>query len=134
MQINQIIGKMPEDNLMMDVFKILTSTESDMYPHDEIMPLFESVEALFPRNTWVQTQKALVYYVNCDYDVAESIFVDIQKEDPYNLDSADTFSNILFVKQNAAELSVLAKTVYNIDRYRAESCCVVGKYFFHVRN
>ncbi|EFJ39960.1 hypothetical protein VOLCADRAFT_100315 [Volvox carteri f. nagariensis] len=41
----------------------------------------------------------------------------------------DTFSNILFVKEAAAPLSVLAHRVAATDKYRPETCCVLGNYY-----
>ncbi|CAI7812339.1 unnamed protein product [Closterium sp. NIES-54] len=41
----------------------------------------------------------------------------------------DTFSNILYVKEDFAGLSHLAHRVTKIDKYRPETCCIVGNYF-----
>ena len=53
----------------------------------------------------------------------------LQKEDPYNLDYVDTYSNVLYVKGKQSELSVLAKQVFDFDRYRPESCNVIGNFY-----
>jgi anaphase-promoting complex subunit 8 len=49
------------------------------------------------------------------------------ENEPYNLDFIDTYSNVLYVKGKVAELALLAKTVYEVDRFRPESCNVIGK-------
>eukprot|EP00967_Tisochrysis_lutea_P014103 scaffold15831_cov23-Tisochrysis_lutea.AAC.1 len=41
----------------------------------------------------------------------------------------DVYSNILFVKEAAAPLSALAHRVVSTDKYRAETCAVVGNYY-----
>jgi anaphase-promoting complex subunit 8 len=41
----------------------------------------------------------------------------------------DTYSNILYVKECKAELSFLAHSAIKNDKYRAETCCIVGNYY-----
>ena len=41
----------------------------------------------------------------------------------------DTFSNILYVKEAKRALSALAHKCVSIDKYRPESCCVIGNYY-----
>lgn len=48
------------------------------------------------------------------------------EKDPYRLDNMDIFSNILYVKENKARLSYLAHKAHEIDKYRPETCCIIG--------
>ena len=41
----------------------------------------------------------------------------------------DTYSNILYVKEQFAALSHLAHRVAVADKYRPETCCIVGNYY-----
>lgn len=41
----------------------------------------------------------------------------------------DIFSNILYVKEEFAALSALAHRCTAADKYRPETCCVVGNYY-----
>jgi len=41
----------------------------------------------------------------------------------------DCYSNILYVKEQFAALSHLAHRVAATDRYRPESCCIIGNYY-----
>lgn len=41
----------------------------------------------------------------------------------------DTYSNILFIKENYCELSNLAYKCFQNDKYRPETCCVIGNYY-----
>jgi anaphase-promoting complex subunit 8 len=41
----------------------------------------------------------------------------------------DVYSNILFVNEDRARLSALAQKCQQIDKYRPETCCVVGNYY-----
>jgi anaphase-promoting complex subunit 8 len=41
----------------------------------------------------------------------------------------DVYSNILYVKEDSVALSQLAHTVVKVDKYRPESCVIVGNYY-----
>ena len=49
--------------------------------------------------------------------------------EPYRLEYVDTFSNILYVKECKRELSSLAQACVQVDKYRPETCCVIGNYY-----
>lgn len=53
-------------------------------------------------------------------------FSKLNKQDPYRLDNLDTFSNLLYVKQLRTELSYLAHHAAEVDKYRIETCCIIG--------
>lgn len=63
-----------------------------------------------------------------DVDNAIETFKRIIKADPYCLDNMDTYSNILYVKEMKVELAYLAHRATEIDKYRLETCCIVGKF------
>lgn len=56
------------------------------------------------------------------------MFAELRKQDPYRLENIDAYSNILYVMEMASELSHLAHQATEVDRYRAETCCVIGAY------
>jgi len=62
-----------------------------------------------------------------ELDAAIATFRALQKEDPYRLDNLDAYSNLLYVKDLRVELSHLAHHAWEVDKYRVETCCVVGK-------
>ena len=41
----------------------------------------------------------------------------------------DTYSNILYVKEQFAALSHLAHRAAVADKYRPETCCIIGNYY-----
>lgn len=45
------------------------------------------------------------------------------------LQGMDTYSNILYVKEQFAALSHLAHRVSAADKYRPETCCIIGNYY-----
>lgn len=61
-------------------------------------------------------------------------FKRIIEEDPYCLDNMDTYSNLLYVKEMKVELAYLAHRATEIDKYRLETCCIVGEFMFFFRN
>ncbi|CAI5512534.1 unnamed protein product [Closterium sp. Naga37s-1] len=83
----------------------------------------------FPHSTWVAAATATAHYNLRDFDSAEAVFTELTGVDPYRLEAMDTFSNILYVKEDFAGLSHLAHRVTKIDKYRPETCCIVGNYF-----
>lgn len=62
-----------------------------------------------------------------EVDSAIATFRNLHKEDPYRLDNLDVYSNLLYVKELRVELSQLAHHVCEVDKYRVETCCVIGK-------
>ena len=71
----------------------------------------------------------MLYYHAKDLDEACQIFGDILKEDPYRLEALDHYSNILYVLPNRPQLSFLAQLATATDKFRPETCVVVGNYY-----
>lgn len=63
-----------------------------------------------------------------DVEKAIEIFQHLQEIDPYRLDNLDTLSNLLFVKEMKKEMASLAHRAVEINKYRPETCCVIGEY------
>lgn len=61
---------------------------------------------------------------------AISTFHELRKQDPMRLDNLDIFSNLLYVKEMKVELAYLAHHATDIDKYRVETCCIIGKIFY----
>lgn len=53
----------------------------------------------------------------------------LQDMDPYRLDNMDIYSNLLFVKEMKKEMAELAHKAMEINKYRPETCCVIGNYY-----
>lgn len=58
---------------------------------------------------------------------ALQLFQHLQEVDPFRLDNLDVYSNLLFVKGMKKEMAELAHRAVEIDKYRPETCCVIGK-------
>lgn len=61
-----------------------------------------------------------------EFDNAEESFEQMREMEPYCIDGLDIYSNILYVRGNTAKLSYLAHFVSTIDKYRPETCFIVG--------
>ena len=57
---------------------------------------------------------------------AIELFKQILALDPYRLDNLDTYSNLLYVQEMKTDLADLAHKVVLVDKYRVETCCVIG--------
>ena len=84
---------------------------------------------LFTQSLYLQSQTAVAYYNLRDFDTSLSHFVTISQQDPLRIDHMDVFSNILYVKEDRVTLSQLAHRAVRIEKYRPESCCIVGNYY-----
>lgn len=88
-----------------------------------------SLLEIFPTSTFLLTQQALFYYHSKDFDASSSIFQDILVTHPYRLDGLDHYSNILYVMTDRPKLAFLAHLATSVDKFRPETCCVVGNYY-----
>jgi anaphase-promoting complex subunit 8 len=64
-----------------------------------------------------------------NFDASQVTFEEVRKRDPYKLATLDTYSNILYVKEQSAALSHLARQAIKIDKYTPEACCIIGNYY-----
>ncbi|XP_069697967.1 cell division cycle protein 23 homolog isoform X1 [Periplaneta americana] len=83
----------------------------------------------FEKSTYLIAQTAIAFHNRRDVDTAITTFRRLQECDPFRLDNLDTYSNLLYVKELRVELADLAHKACEIDKYRVETCCVVGNYY-----
>lgn len=62
-----------------------------------------------------------------DVDSSLALFREMYTNDPYRLDNWDVYSHLLYLKEKRMELAKLAQKAISIDKYRVETCCVIGK-------
>lgn len=84
---------------------------------------------LFSSSPYVASQLAVGHYHLKEFHMAEQCFQQIHRRDPYRLEDLDVYSNILYVQDNTVALSKLAHTAMSVDKYRPETCCIVGNYY-----
>lgn len=64
-----------------------------------------------------------------EFGEAEAIFASIIQQDPHRIDYMDHYSNVLYVMDEKTKLAFLAQLATSVDKYRPETCCVIGNYY-----
>uniref|UniRef100_A0A7S2WAH8 Cdc23 domain-containing protein n=1 Tax=Mucochytrium quahogii TaxID=96639 RepID=A0A7S2WAH8_9STRA len=95
----------------------------------EATEILQELSTMFPTSSYVLAQKALAQYSLRNFDEAQELFESLTEFDPHRLQNMDTYSNILYVKECKAELSYLAHTAVRSNKYKPETCCIIGNYF-----
>jgi len=80
-------------------------------------------------STYIMAQVAIAFHNMRQVDQAVTYFKQLGEMDPYRLDNLDTYSNLLYVKEQRVELAHLAHRTNMVDKYRTETCCVIGNYY-----
>uniref|UniRef100_A0A8C1VUL4 CDC23 (cell division cycle 23, yeast, homolog) n=1 Tax=Cyprinus carpio TaxID=7962 RepID=A0A8C1VUL4_CYPCA len=111
-----------------DFFMAHMFTELQMIK--EALQKYQSLmEAGFAKSTYIISQIAVAYHNIRDIDQALYLFNELREQDPFRIENMDTFSNLLYVRSMKPELSYLAHNLVEIDKYRVETCCVIGNYY-----
>ena len=102
--------------------------------HEDALILLERLYEPLPdqplfQSPYVKTQLAVVFYFLRELEQALMWFRETARDDQYSLDHKDVYSNILYVKEDRVGLSHLAHEAVVIDKYRPETCCIVGNYY-----
>eukprot|EP00958_Prasinococcus_capsulatus_P005098 scaffold490_cov323-Prasinococcus_capsulatus_cf.AAC.2 len=95
----------------------------------ESLQRYDELLQSFPASCFIIGQAATAHYNRRAFDEAQELFEKLLKEDPYRIEGQDTYSNILYVKEAFAQLSYLAHKAALTDKYRPETCCVIGNYY-----
>lgn len=116
-----------QDHWMREFF--MASLYLDFQRNSEGLARYQSLHAMFPNSDYVLCQTATAHYNLREFDEAESLFEELLRTDPYRIEGMDTYSNILYVKECFAALSHLAHKAVLTDKYRPETCCIIGNYY-----
>ncbi|SPN97672.1 related to cell division control protein CDC23 [Cephalotrichum gorgonifer] len=125
--LNRIAKHLPQ-NIVSFIFHIHASLELFQQGPSLANSLDQLLE-VFPTSSFLLTCNALLSYHAKDFVVAEQHFSRLLSLHPYRLDSLDHYSNILYVMGMRPKLAFLAHLCSNVDRFRPESCVVVGNYY-----
>jgi len=102
--------------------------------HEDALVLLERLYEPLPdqplfQSPYLKTQLAVVHYHLRELEQALIWFQETASDDRFSLDHKDVYSNILYVKEDRVALSHLAHDSVVIDKYRPETCCIVGNYY-----
>ncbi|KAL1596976.1 Anaphase-promoting complex subunit 8 [Paraconiothyrium brasiliense] len=126
-ELDEIVPRLPR-NLMAFIFHVTASQE--LYRADEqVHESLTNILTIFPTSAFLQSQRGMLYYHTKDFDQAEKVFSDILLAEPHRLDHLDNYSNILYVMGTRPKLAFLAQLASNTDKFRPETCCVIGNYY-----
>ncbi|GES58140.1 20S cyclosome subunit [Aspergillus terreus] len=125
--LKQVLRLLPE-NVMTLIFHVYCSQELYQATDDTYQTLSE-LDSIFPTSAFLKTQRALLFYHSKDFESASDIFTEILVTHPHRLDSLDHYSNILYVMGARPQLAFVAQVATATDKFRPETCCVVGNYY-----
>lgn len=86
-------------------------------------------EQYFPSSSFIYAQIGNEFFLMDDYTSAQNWFEQVEEIDPYRYELMDVYSNILYVRENSGKLSYLAYRMFHNDKYRPETCFVLGNYY-----
>lgn len=89
----------------------------------------EQLLSIFPTSAFLLTCNGLLCYHAKDLITAEQHFSRLLAIHPHRLDSLDHYSNILYVLNSRPKLAFLAHLCSSVDKFRPESCVVIGNYY-----
>ncbi|KAL5168098.1 Anaphase-promoting complex subunit 8 [Glycine soja] len=112
---------------MKDFF--LASVYQELRMHNDSLSKYEYLLGTFSNSNYVQAQIAKAQYSLREFDQVEAIFEELLSNDPYRVEDMDMYSNVLYAKECFSALSYLAHRVFMTDKYRPESCCIIGNYY-----
>ncbi|RYP12664.1 hypothetical protein DL767_011199 [Monosporascus sp. MG133] len=125
--LNRIMPRLPQ-NIVSFMFHIHTSLE--LYQHDaNLANSLDQLLNIFPNSSFLLTCDALLSYHAKDLVAAEQRFSHLLSLHPHRLDSLDHYSNILYVMNLRPKLAFLAHLCSSVDKFRPESCVVIGNYY-----
>lgn len=105
--------------------------QAEHQAHFEALQIYERWmdPSLFGGSPYLLTQYGVMQYHLREFAPAKRMLEDLHNHMPYRLDSMDIYSNILYVQEDSVALSRLAHAAVQVDKYRAETCCIVGNYY-----
>ncbi|KAG2790956.1 Anaphase-promoting complex subunit 8 [Phytophthora cactorum] len=101
----------------------------DQQQNDAARALLTSLEEQFPQSTYLLAQQALASYHIRDFDQSQEQFERLAAQDPHRMENMDVYSNVLYVKEDKTGLSQLAHRALKVEKYRPETCCIIGNYY-----
>ncbi|EGG23458.1 anaphase promoting complex subunit 8 [Cavenderia fasciculata] len=117
----------PSDHFMKDFF--LAHLLLQLHQTSESLQVYNRLLSTFPNSTYILAQIAICNFNQRAYDVGEELFEKLLIKEPHRLENIDIYSNILYVRDKKASLSMLAHRAMETEKYCPETCCIVGNYY-----
>ena len=116
-----------EDHLAARAFRGHMFLEHFLF--DEAVEFHRRLLRDVPTSPFALAQMAQALYGAAEFDEALQTFAALEDRDPYRLSNVDTLAYLYYVREAKAELSTLARRAVQLDKFKVETCCVVGNYF-----
>ncbi|KAL1302977.1 hypothetical protein AAFC00_003294 [Neodothiora populina] len=126
-ELTRITAQLPK-NIMTFMFHIYCSQEL-FQSNEQVYGEIDQISTIFPKSAFLQTQRALLHYHSKEFDEADKLFANLLTNHRYRLDAMDSYSNILYVMPNRPKLAYLASVASSVDKFRPETCCIIGNYY-----
>ena len=108
----------------------------EKYKNDMSIELNYGMLCFFKNSNFIMNQIAHSFYnIQCkflnnqEFDPSLEWFQKLLELDPYRYENMDTYSNILYIKEDHGELANLALRQFDNNKYNPETCCVIGNYY-----
>lgn len=121
------LSSLINDHWMKEFF--IANLSLELQQNETSLQLYVDLSKKYPDSNYVIAQTAIANYNLREFDTTEQLFELLIEKDPYRIDNLDTYSNVLYVKENKSKLSFLAHKTTETDKYRPESCCIIGNYY-----
>ena len=143
LDLQHLLNQEFKHNVMKDFF--LAKLSIDLHqPRSTFKALMEPLTDYFPKSAYVLSQWAVFFYDTqsksaemikkarliyrvLDYNESSALFEELHRSFPTRLEHMDVFSNLLYLLNSVDKLCVLALECAKIDKYRPETCSVIGK-------
>eukprot|EP01132_Coremiostelium_polycephalum_P003667 gene3667-4566_t len=115
------------NHFMKDFF--LAHVKLELQQNNESLSIYQNLSRSFSKSTYILAQTAIGNYNLRTYDVGEELFEKLIEIEPNRLENIDIYSNILYVRDKKAQLSMLAHRALTIEKFCPETCCIIGNYY-----
>ncbi|KYR00221.1 anaphase promoting complex subunit 8 [Tieghemostelium lacteum] len=124
---DQVMKLVLPNHFIKDFF--LAHVSLEFQKNNEALQIYQSLSKVFSASTYILSQTAIGNYNLRAFDTGEELFEKLMEIEPNRLENIDIYSNILYVRDKKAALSMLAHKAMNIEKYCPETCCIIGNYY-----
>ncbi|PHH61902.1 hypothetical protein CDD81_7766 [Ophiocordyceps australis] len=126
-ELNKVLKHCPQ-NIVAFMFHLHMALE--LYQQSSSLAVnLEKLLRIFPTSSFLLSCNALLAYHAKDLIAAEQQFSQLLALHPHRLDSLDHYSNILYILNRRPKLAFVAQLCSSVDKFRPESCVVIGNYY-----
>jgi len=99
------------------------------YQSEDALQVLYAIPPAQRETPWVLAQIAKAFYQGHKYTEAEEIFSKINKLAPSRMEDMEVYSTVLWHLKRSIDLSYLAHTLVDADRYSPQAWCALGNSF-----